>query len=587
MPTSNSKKNARRKARTQPTDQTPFSIRKPTEEGDAPDDGGEQSEKEKVALKSVARKVIQGIIDYMDPAHYLTSITEASKSGRTHAFMITAAGSEPGLWSVQCDQLMRLDSTCEQLVQAIMNNTYTQLLVEEYKVKHIGSGDKEYKFISRVDGDRWESWVQDWATLAKQHLNTCDDAFTRSAVMTAHQINTRETMELMSLWQGIDASTELYTLEYGTQVSCKAVEFRKQIYHDREIMNNYHRKKFNRTLSVMRQETTAANEDDHPGYSGQETYKRVCQVHELIVKARVNHVPYREGEIMDLLNDIISADNSKRQATAHINMDDYNDYVTFKDDILAALQSRGYVPEKFYMRSNYTKERTERDASHGGNDRDKRRAPGRQRQAHVVIGGAEESDSDGRDGISDGDSVGFKPQVGIAIHIDKLRHDAIDDSDLSDDPVSDGDNSTATETTEETKETFKSYPKTMAPPRVPLRFLKATMVNNPDPFSHEELEDLRAVEEELTNIPGLKSYILPMETLKYDIDIQPIVAPAATMRMHLTSDQYVLLCHYQAVLRTRLGYVNKADYPDFSHFKLPPKPRERGRGRGRGRGSMA
>ena len=205
----------------------------------------------------------------------------------------------------------------------------------------------------------------------------------------------------------------------------------------------------------------------------------------------------------------------------------------------------------------------------------------------MVIGGAEESDSDGRDGISDGDSVGFKPQVGIAIHIDKLRHDAIDDSDLSDDPVSDGDNSTATETTEETKETFKSYPKTMAPPRVSLRFLKATMVNNPDPFSHEELEDLRVVEEELSNIPGLQSYILPMETLKYDIEIQPIVAPAATMRMHLTSDQYVLLCHYQAVLRTRLGYVNKADRPDFSHFKLPPKPRERGRGRGRGRGSMA
>ena len=48
----------------------------------------------------------------------------------------------------------------------------------------------------------------------------------------------------MSLWQGIDASTELFTLEYGTQVSCKATEFRKQIYHDREIMNNYHRKKF-------------------------------------------------------------------------------------------------------------------------------------------------------------------------------------------------------------------------------------------------------------------------------------------------------------------------------------------------------
>ena len=168
----------------------------------------------------------------------------------------------------------------------------------------------------------------------------------------------------------------------------------------------------------------------------------------------------------------------------------------------------------------------------------------------------------------------------------QLRYDATDDSDLSDDPVSNGDKSTATETTEETKETFKSYPKTMAPPRVPLRFLKTTMVNNPDPPSQEELEDLRVVEEELSNVPGLKSYILPMETLKYDIEIQPIVAPAPKMKMQLTSDQYVLLCHYQAVLRTRLGYVNKADYPDFSHFKLPPKPRERGRGRGRGRGSM-
>ena len=152
----------------------------------------------------------------------------------------------------------------------------------------------------------------------------------------------------------------------------------------------------------------------------------------------------------------------------------------------------------------------------------------------MVIGGAEESDSDGRDGISDDDSIGFVPQVGVAIHIDKLRHDTIDDSDLSDDPVSDSGNSTATETTEETKETSKSYPKTMAPPCIPLRFLKATMVNNPDPLSHEELNDLRVVEEELSNIPGLKSYILPMETLKYDIEIQPIVAPAATMRMHLT-----------------------------------------------------
>ena len=42
-----------------------------------------------------------------------------------------------------------------------------------------------------------------------------------------------------------------------------------------------------------------------------------------------------------------------------------------------------------------------------------------------------------------------------------------------------------------------------------------------------------------------------METLKYDIEIQPIVAPATTMRMHLTSDQYVLLCHYQARAHTQ------------------------------------
>ena len=405
--------------------------------------------------------------------------------------------------------------------------------------------------------------------------------------MTAHQNNNRETTELMSLWQATDASTELYLMKFNTQIGVKAGEFRKQVYRDREIMNNYLRKKFNRTLSLMRQETTAANQDGHPGYNGQETYKRVCEVHNLVVNARVDHVPYQDGEIMDLLNDIISADNSKRQATSHVNIDDYGDYVSFKNAILEALQARGYVPEKFYIRpaAKYTKDHSERDTSHGGNDRDKRRAPGRQRQAHVVIGGAEESDSDGRDGISDGDSVGFTPQVGVAIHVGKLH--AADDSDLSDDPVSDGDNSTATETTEETKSTFKSYPKTMAPPCIPLRFLKATMVNNPDPPSQEELEDLRVVEEELSNVPGLKSYILPMETLKYDIEIQPIVAPAATMRMHLTSDQYVLLCHYQAVLRQRLGYVNKADYPDFSHFKLPPKPRERGRGRGRGRGSMA
>ena len=82
-------------------------------------------------------------------------------------------------------------------------------------------------------------------------------------------------------------------------------------------MKNYLRKKFNRTLPLMRQETTAANEDRHPGY------------------------------------------NVRRR-------------VSFKNAILEALQTRGYVPEKFYIRStaNYTKDHSERDASHGGNDRD-------------------------------------------------------------------------------------------------------------------------------------------------------------------------------------------------------------------------
>ena len=334
MPTSNSKKKAKRKARTPIHDLTPFTLRHPKEEEDE-DDGGvkeEQSEKEKTTLERVARKVINGVIDYMDPTHYLTSISDASKSGHTHAFMITAAGSETGMESVQCDQLMRLDSTCEQLVEAIKNNRYTQLLLQEFQAGNIRDSDKEFKFISRTNGEFSQLWIQDWATSAKQHLSTCDDAFMRSAVMTAHQNNNRETTELMSLWQATDASTELFVIKFDVQISVKATEFRKQVYRDREIMNNYLRKKFNRTLALMRQETTAANEDRHPGYNGQETYKRVCEVHNLVVNARVNNVPYRDGEIMDLLNDIISADNSKRQATSHVNIDDYVDYVSYRGD---------------------------------------------------------------------------------------------------------------------------------------------------------------------------------------------------------------------------------------------------------------
>ena len=86
--------------------------------------------------------------------------------------MITAAGGETGIASVQCDQLMRLDSTCEQLVEAIKNNSYTELLLEDFKAGNISSSDKESKYISRANGDLSQVWIQEWAATAKQHLNT-------------------------------------------------------------------------------------------------------------------------------------------------------------------------------------------------------------------------------------------------------------------------------------------------------------------------------------------------------------------------------------------------------------------------------
>ena len=90
----------------------------------------------------------------------------------------------------------------------------TELLLEDFKAGNISSSDKEFKFISRTNGEFRQEWIQDWAASAKQHLNTCDDAFTRSAVMTTHQNNNRETTELMSLWQATDASTELYLMKF-------------------------------------------------------------------------------------------------------------------------------------------------------------------------------------------------------------------------------------------------------------------------------------------------------------------------------------------------------------------------------------
>ena len=64
MRTSNSKKKAKRKARTPTTDLTPFTLRQPKEDGDEEDDGikEEQSEKEKGTLERVARRVINGVI---------------------------------------------------------------------------------------------------------------------------------------------------------------------------------------------------------------------------------------------------------------------------------------------------------------------------------------------------------------------------------------------------------------------------------------------------------------------------------------------------------------------------------------------
>ena len=212
------------------------------------------------------------------------------------------------------------------------------------------------------------------------------------------------------------------TLDHFTH-SVKAVEFRKQIFRDREATVAITRKAFQRKLTEFKRETNQANESGHHGYDGFETYRRVHQVNKLVLDARNMQLDYDEEELMELLNDIIAADNTRRQATAHIDIGDYRDkgFFDFKNAIFQALQTRGYVPEKTFSQKYSSRSGREPNSKDGDTGRRSHRS------ANAAQATADSGDSDGDSDDDSGadvggdyglSSAGTRPLVGNVLEVD-------------------------------------------------------------------------------------------------------------------------------------------------------------------------
>ena len=110
-------------------------------------------------------------------------------------------------------------------------------------------------------------------------------------------------------------------------------------------------------------------------------------------------IDYDEKELLELLNDIIAADNSRRQATSHLDIENFRDsgFFAFYNAIVKALQARGYVPEKVLSRA------CRKDSGNGRPDVPKGGGNGRQTR-HDVNAVQATADSSDSDGDSDDDS---------------------------------------------------------------------------------------------------------------------------------------------------------------------------------------
>ena len=136
-------------------------------------------------------------------------------------------------------------------------------------------------------------------------------------------------------------------------------------------------------------------------------------------------IDYDEEELLELLNDIIAADNSRRQATSHLDIENFRDsgFFAFYNAIVKALQARGYVPEKVLSRAR------RKDSGNGRPDVPKGGGNGPQTH-HGVNAVQATADSSDSDGDSDDDSgadvggdyglspAGTRPLVGNVLEVD-------------------------------------------------------------------------------------------------------------------------------------------------------------------------
>ena len=112
----------------------------------------------------------------------------------------------------------------------------------------------------------------------KSHLADCDDAWTRGAVTEAYNRSANNMRDVYGLWMTYEKSDECLERAPNSPwlYSTKAVDFRAQIFKDRDATHALTRKAFQRKLTEYKRETATANEIGNSGYDGHETDPRGC-----------------------------------------------------------------------------------------------------------------------------------------------------------------------------------------------------------------------------------------------------------------------------------------------------------------------
>ena len=104
-------------------------------------------------LIMLASSIVDGVINDGNPLANLSSVSDAERQGRTH-FNQFLTGSAESVSSVQLSLRVRMDCSVEQIVNAIREDQYIRLLLEEDDAKLLRN---ESLFIGQINGPRGDA----------------------------------------------------------------------------------------------------------------------------------------------------------------------------------------------------------------------------------------------------------------------------------------------------------------------------------------------------------------------------------------------------------------------------------------------